>query len=177
MSRSRYENVSWDALPEGWVDSTCPLFRQPFASSALGPYIRLAYAPLREGETIRALADRQLEDPLRELPGYALVGADPTETPRVGGRPAVLLRLLLEHRERRRLVVQTSVWVDPMGEGDGQAPLFVAFAPDDAAREVQARFAKVLATVRFDLMDPRAAPPRAPFHDASLPAFMLRGDD
>ena len=143
-------------LPVGWADASTARFRAPAADEVEGPAIGVSFSALREGATIRALADAALVDaargPTPDGPHLRLVDFDPSEDVKVGGRPALLLRFLFAHAAAHgeRLVVQTIVWVAPAREDEQVATVITAIAPIDAALDMQSRLEKVLASVRFD---------------------------
>jgi hypothetical protein len=116
------------------------------------------------GETLRTHADKRLARAAKELQGLDLLQCEDRV---VAGRPAVLQRFCFTRNEET--VDQTTVLVEPAGEGDTRITVLAIAALANDADATQAVFEALLQTVRF-VAPMVSAPSLAPAPPPSFPS-------
>jgi hypothetical protein len=153
--------------PEDWVDRT--IVAHSAASSKprdAAPNFVMTREAMREGDTLRAHADRQLLELGRHLKDFDLLESKETT---LGGQPAVFLRYTwMGHLG---LLEQTVTIVARVFEHGRLATSFTTTAPSQDASKAKPVFEEILKTVRFDGTEaPRTSPspPRPPLGRSPL---------
>jgi hypothetical protein len=144
MPGFRSEQVAFEA-PDNWEDKTIVAFAAPATPGKFSPNIVMTKEPLKQGETLRNYADRQIMELARRLDGFDLIDSGDRT---LGNLPALEYKFAWrsEHAELHQRTVLTAV-VDTVFTFTGTAT-HADEAPLDEAMD------QLLATVRFQAPAP-----------------------
>ncbi len=167
------------APPSGWLDRTVVAYTSPAESTKpLAPSIVITREPVRPGDTLRLHGNRQLMELEAQLEHFDLVESREAE---LGGFPALFYRYTWVSHVGA--LEQTMTLALSMHDGDSVMTTVTTTAARGDARDADAAFAGMLATMRFD--DPGSPEPAristivpAPAAVASmadLPSFPMPG--
>jgi hypothetical protein len=154
MPRYDHNGIAFDT-PEDWIDRTIVAFGAPVEKpgSPNAPNIVMTQEMMRDGDTLRMQADRQLMDLAKHLHDFDILESRQTT---VGGLPAIHMRFSwvsqLGGLEQSYTLVERAVAAGRM------VVVFTGTVRTEDAAKLRPVFSKVLESVRFS---PVGAPPMA----------------
>ena len=154
MPRHQDKDASFET-PQTWVDRTIVAYAAPTESEReAAPNFVMTRTAIREGDTLRSHADRQLLELGRHLKDFDLLESKEMV---LGGQPAVYMRYTwMGHYGRLEQSVTT---VERMLE-QRMATAFTTTAPADVAAQTRPIFDDMLRSVRFEApQGPVGGPP------------------
>ena len=176
MRRYKERGVSFE-LPPDWSDRTIVAFQAPPSPErSQAPNIVVTKEPMRQGDTLRVHADRQMLELGRVLSEFDLLESRETE---LGGRPAIYVRFAWLSAEGP--IEQSFTMVERQEDVGRAVTTFTTSAPRDQAEAARLVFGRVLASVEFDAPAPEprgSAPPSsgiAPKPDSPVPDIPMPG--
>jgi hypothetical protein len=145
MPRHQDKDTSFE-IPKDWVDKTIVAFAAPTEKARdAAPNFVMAREVIREGDSLRSHADRQLLDLGRHLKDFDLLESKETVC---GGQPAVFLRYTwMGHFGR---LEQTVTIVERFMEQGRMATSFTTTAPAEDASKTRPVFDELIRTIKFD---------------------------
>lgn len=177
MPRHQDKDASFET-PQNWVDKTIVAYAAPSEKPRdPAPNFVMTREAIREGDSLRSHADRQLLELGRHLKDFDLLESKETQ---LGGQPAVFLRYTwMGHYGR---LEQTVSIVERFMEQGRMATAFTTTAPAQDAAKARPLFDEMLRTVRFDGPQgppgaPQPPPPASgrPMPDAGAPVVPMPG--
>src|SRR5262249_44194265 len=118
-----------------------------------GPNLVMTREALREGDSLRTHADRQLLDLVRQLPKFELMESGETT---VAGRPAIFARFAWAGR--LGAIEQSMTHIEQESLAGTIVVTFTSIASAENARKLTPLFRSVLDSVRFDAAAKAPAP-------------------
>jgi hypothetical protein len=156
MPRHQDKDLSFET-PDGWVDRTIVAYASPTDEQGreAAPNFVMTREQMREGDSLRSHADRQLLELGRHLKDFDLLESKETQ---LGGQPAIFLRYTwMGHFGR---LLQTVTIVERQHPERGRvAASFTTTAKSDEALRTNAIFNEILKSVKFDGGDGAPPPP------------------
>ncbi len=136
--------------PANWVDRTIVAYTAPVGpSSDAAPNFVMTREAIREADSLRSHADRQLLQLGRHLKDFDLLESKETQ---LGGQPAIFLRYTwIGHTGQ---LEQTVTFVERTIETGRVATSFTTTAPAKDGASSRPLFDEILKTVRFDTPPP-----------------------
>jgi hypothetical protein len=153
MPRFQDKDVGFEA-PKEWMDRTIVAFTAP-ANKENAPNIVMTREPMRDEDTLRTHADRQLLELGRQLQDFDLLESRETQ---LGGQPAILLRFAwVSHLGD---LEQSVTMVERTFDQKRVAMTFTTTSPRAEAQGTRPVFQQILQSVQFD--GSAGGPPRPP---------------
>jgi hypothetical protein len=144
MPRHEYRGVSLDP-PADWIDRTIVAFSAPAQSdNKSAPNLVITNEPMREGDTLRVCADRQLMEIAKQLQDFDICESTTTT---VGGLPAISMRFTWT--AHFGALEQTITLVERTTEAGRVVTSFAATAKVQDAKTTHGIFENVLKSVSF----------------------------
>jgi hypothetical protein len=145
MPRHQDKDASFET-PQTWVDRTIVAYAAPIENDRdAAPNFVMTRNAIREGDTLRSHADRQLLDLGRHLKDFDLLESKETM---LGGQPAIFMRYTwMGHYGR---LEQSVTLVERFLEQGRTATAFTTTAPAQDAAKTRPLFDEMLKSVRFD---------------------------
>jgi hypothetical protein len=144
------------ALPPDWRDRTIVAFQAPAGADDGGrsqktaaPNIVITKERIRDGDTLRIHADRQLLDLSKVLSEFDILESREAQ---LGGRPAIYMRFAW--RSPQGPMEQSLTMVERDTDGRRAVTTFTTSTPRDQAEAARMVFEGILASVEFDELVP-----------------------
>jgi hypothetical protein len=146
MARHEDKDICFDTPPD-WADRTIAAYMAPIDDNARLDHAAnmvLTREPMRDGDTLRTHADRQLLELGRQLADFELLESRETQ---LSGQPAIFIRYAWVSHVGA--LEQTMTLVERIRDQQRVVATFTTTAPRDEAKNVQPLFANILKSVRF----------------------------
>src|ERR1700733_2915968 len=168
MPRHQDKDLSFDTPPE-WIDRSIIAHSSPPAAdqNESAPNVVVTREEMRESDTLRTHADRQLLELGKQLTDFDLLESRETQ---LGGLPAILLRY--GWTSHFGPLEQTVTLVERMTAKGRVAILFTTTVGREDAAKARPIFADMLQSVRFDQGQGQPPPPSPGPPSSQTPAPM-----